>query len=140
MSQFGAPPPPEDPPSGPYGSPPPPPPGGGYGAPPQGPYSGPPPGPYGPPPGAGGPMGPPPNYLVWAILTTVFCCLPLGIVSIVFATQVQSKWSQGDVAGAEDASRKARSFAIWSAVTSVVLTGLLFAFFVVVAVFADTSP
>ena len=30
------------------------------------------------------PVGPPPdNNLVWAILVTVFCCLPLGIVSIV---------------------------------------------------------
>ncbi|WP_010343070.1 CD225/dispanin family protein, partial [Xanthomonas sacchari] len=24
------------------------------------------------------------NNLVWAILTTLFCCLPLGIVSIVY--------------------------------------------------------
>ena len=37
-----------------------------------------------------------PNYLVQAILTTLFCCLPLGIVSIVFATQVNSKLSVGD--------------------------------------------
>jgi hypothetical protein len=26
-----------------------------------------------------------PNHLVWAILATLFCCLPLGIVSIVYA-------------------------------------------------------
>ena len=24
-----------------------------------------------------------PNHLVWAILSTLFCCLPFGIVSIV---------------------------------------------------------
>jgi predicted secreted protein len=77
-----------------------------------------------PPPsyGAQGATGmPPPNYLVWAILTTIFCCLPLGVVSIVFSTQVNSKWALGDVAGAQEASVKARKFAIWSAVTSAII-------------------
>ena len=69
----------------------------------------------------GQPVGtPPPNHLVWAILTTLFCCLPLGIVSIVFAAQVNNKWSTGDMAGAVQASRKAKNFAIWSAVVTVV--------------------
>ena len=58
----------------------------------------------------------PPNYLVWAILTTVLCCLPLGIAAIVFSSQVNSKWMAGDFAGAQEASRKARLFSIWSAV------------------------
>ena len=30
----------------------------------------------------------PENYLVWAILCTVLCCLPIGIVSIVYSTKV----------------------------------------------------
>jgi hypothetical protein len=85
-----------------YGTPPPPPP----------PYA---PGYYAS--GAGG--APPANYLVWAILSTVFCCLPLGVVSIVFAAQVNSKWYAGDVAGARDASEKAKNFAMWSAVAGV---------------------
>ncbi len=39
------------------------------------------------------PVGPPPdNNLVWAILVTVFCCLPLGIVSIVKSSQVNTLW------------------------------------------------
>ena len=59
---------------------------------------------------------PPQNYLVWAILSTVLCCLPLGIASIVFATQVNTKWAQGDVAGANESARKAKLFAIWGAV------------------------
>lgn len=63
------------------------------------------------------PAGPPPsNNLVWAILSTVLCCLPFGIVSIVFATQVNSKWALGDVAGAQDAARKAKTWAIVSAI------------------------
>ena len=63
--------------------------------------------------GAGTPA--PPNHLVWAILSTLFCCLPLGIVSIVFAAQVEGKHSSGDVAGAMESSRKAKLFAMISA-------------------------
>lgn len=70
---------------------------------------------------------PPPNYLVWAILTTLFCCLPLGIVSIVFAAQVGSKWSAGDYYGAHEASRRAKQFAVWSAAAVGILVALYFA-------------
>jgi Interferon-induced transmembrane protein len=55
---------------------------------------------------------PPPNHLVWAILSTLFCCLPLGIVSIVFAAQVNSKWAAGDYGGAQSASNSARTWAM----------------------------
>ena len=48
----------------------------------------PPPGAY-PPPGGPVPGGAPPdNNLVWAILSTVLCCLPLGIVAIIKSTLV----------------------------------------------------
>lgn len=69
-----------------------------------------------------GPAGsqPPSSNLVWAILTTIFCCLPLGIVSIVFAAQVNGKWAAGDYAGAQESSRKARQWAIISAVVGLV--------------------
>jgi heme/copper-type cytochrome/quinol oxidase subunit 2 len=50
------------------------------------------------------------NYLIPAILSTIFCCLPLGVASIIFATQVNSKLESGDVAGAIEASRKAKMF------------------------------
>jgi hypothetical protein len=50
------------------------------------------------------------NYLIPAILSTIFCCLPLGVVSIIFATQVNSKVASGDIAGAQEASRKAKMF------------------------------
>jgi len=73
------------------------------------------------PPRPPGPGAPPPNYLVWAILTTIFCCLPLGVVSIVFSTQVNSKWAMGDVAGAQAASANAKKFAMWAAIVKVAL-------------------
>jgi hypothetical protein len=49
-----------------------------------------------------------PNYLVFAILATVFCCLPTGIPAIVFAAQVNGKLQAGDIAGAQAASKNAK--------------------------------
>ena len=40
------------------------------------------------------------NYLVPAILCTLFCCLPFGIAGILFAVQANSKVQQGDIDGA----------------------------------------
>ena len=62
----------------------------------------------------------PPNYLVWAILSTIFCFLPLGIVSIVFSAQVNSKWAIGDIAGAQRASELAKKLTIWTVVVGVI--------------------
>jgi len=61
---------------------------------------------------------------VWAILTTLFCCLPFGIVSIVYAARVDSKYNAGDLAGSLEASNNAKKWAIVSALVSVVLLGL----------------
>lgn len=96
-----------------YGTPPPPPPAPGYEPMPSAPA--------------------PQNYLVWAILSTIFCCLPLGVVSIVFAAQVNSKWQAGDYAGAQDASRKARQFALWSTIIGVIV-GILYGILVAIGV------
>ena len=49
----------------------------------------------------------PKNWLVESILVTIFCCLPFGIAGIVFATQVNSKYTSGDYAGALKASQDA---------------------------------
>ena len=42
---------------------------------------------------------------------TIFCCLPFGIVAIVFAAQVNGKLQAGDINGAMESSRKAK---MWS--------------------------
>lgn len=52
-----------------------------------------------------------PNYLVWAILTTICCCLPPGIASIVYSAQVNTKLAAGDTLGAIDSSDKAKMWA-----------------------------
>lgn len=48
------------------------------------------------------------NYLAPAILVTLCCCIPFGIPAIVYAGQVNGKLAAGDVAGAQEASRKAQ--------------------------------
>ena len=62
-----------------------------------------------PPPAAPRPYVP--NHLVWAILATLFCCLPGGIVAIVYAARVDGKLNSGDVQGAIDDSNNAK---LWS--------------------------
>ena len=57
-----------------------------------------------------GPPTPIPNYLVQSILCTLCCCLPRGIVAIVYAAQVNSKLAAGDHRGALDASQNARTW------------------------------
>lgn len=66
---------------------------------------------------------PPDNYLVWAILSTIFCCLPFGIVSIIYASQVNTKWQMGDYEGARQSSKNAKTWVLVS-VGIVVLSGL----------------
>lgn len=70
-------------------------------------------------------QGPAPdNYLVWAILSTVFCCIPFGIVSIVFAAKVNGLWAQGLQVEAKAASDKAKMWAIIAAATGLVVSVL----------------
>jgi len=101
----------------------------------------PPPPPPPPPPsyGAPGAQGtPPPNYLIWAILT-VLLCWPLAIPAIIFSTQVNSKWALGDVSGAQDASVKAKRFAMWATIAGAILIVIWVSFFVIAAMTAGTS-
>ena len=51
-----------------------------------------------------------PNYLVQAILVTICCCLPAGIVAIVYAAQVNGRVANGDYAEAQRLSNNARTW------------------------------
>ena len=63
----------------------------------------------------------PDNYLVWAILTTLLCCLPFGIVSIVYSSKVDSLYYAGDYISAQQAADKAKKWAMWSALSSIIV-------------------
>lgn len=67
----------------------------------------------------------PPAYLVWAVVMTVLCCLPAGIVAIIFSSQVSSKYYAGDIEGAQRASDRAQIWIIVSFVLGV-LTNTLY--------------
>ena len=74
----------------------------------------------------GPPMGmKPPNHLVWAILATLFCCLPFGIVAIVYAAQVDGKFNTGDYYGAQKASDNAKKWCWVSFIVGLVATALM---------------
>ena len=62
----------------------------------------------------------PESYLVWAILATILCCVPLGIVSIVNAAGVSSAYNAGDYDLAVKKSENAKKWAIISAVCGIV--------------------
>lgn len=52
----------------------------------------------------------PENHLVGAILATLFCCLPFGVVAIVYASQVDTKHFSGDYHGARQAAQNAQNW------------------------------
>lgn len=69
----------------------------------------------------------PPNHLAMAIITLVLCCQITGIVSVVYATQVNSKYAMGDYDGAQRASDNAKTWWIVGLVMgAVVYVGAFF--------------
>ncbi|WP_315180295.1 CD225/dispanin family protein [Alloprevotella tannerae] len=74
----------------------------------------------------------PDNYLVWAILVTVLCCLPLGVASIIYSVKVGSLYAQGDYNGAVDASQKAKKFAMIGGIGGLVFI-IIYVIFMVIA-------
>ena len=77
---------------------------------------------------------PPHNNLVWTILCTVLCCLPLGIVSIIKSTSVNTLWAQGQYDAARQAAADAKKFAMWGAIASAIGIVLYIIFIVVLGV------
>ena len=61
-----------------------------------------------------------------AILTTLFCCLPFGIVAIVKASKVDSLLAAGRRDEAIQASKEADNWGNWSILASLIL-GVVYA-------------
>jgi len=84
-----------------------------------------------PPPASGAATGSVPNYLIPAIIS-LFCCLPLGIVGVIFAAQVNGKVAAGDTQGALDSSKKAKMFSFIAIGLGVLGLSCYILFFVVI--------
>lgn len=82
-----------------------------------------------PPPGVYGQT--PGNNLVIGIIATVvsvsFCCIPHGLISLLYATQVNKKAAMGDLPGAINAAKQAKMWGLISII--VALIGLAAWFF-----------
>lgn len=62
----------------------------------------------------------PDTYLIWAVVVTVLCCLIPGIIAIVNAASVSTRYYNGDIEGAERASRRTQIWIIISIVCGLV--------------------
>jgi len=76
------------------------------------------------------------NYLVWAILATIFCCLPLGIVAIVYSAQVNGRLEAGNYQKAVELSRKAKK---WCWVSFIAGVSWIVIYIVIMVVFGVTT-
>ena len=66
----------------------------------------------------------PESHMAAAILVTIFCCMPLGIVAIVKAAGVNSAWAVGDYEKACRDSVGAWQWVKWSILALVVPLGV----------------
>ncbi|MEV2274845.1 CD225/dispanin family protein [Nocardiopsis sp. NPDC049922] len=107
---------------------------------------------YGPPPPGGYNTGgygamppatePPKNYLVHNILG-IFGCTVIGVIGLIFALQVNSKWQVGDYNGAMESAKVAKIMGIISLI-SFILMVVFVVIYVIFIVFiigvAATAP
>ena len=61
------------------------------------------------------------DYMVFSILTTIFCCIPFGIIAIVYSSKVSKLIAAGDFEGASNASRNSKIWNIAALVSGIVL-------------------
>ncbi|KAF4073247.1 hypothetical protein AMELA_G00256720 [Ameiurus melas] len=62
-----------------------------------------------------------PTYLGWSICNTLCCCLPIGIVAIVFSIRADTANSIGDSARAHAHSRMAKNMNIAALVVGIII-------------------
>lgn len=62
----------------------------------------------------------PKTYMLWSILSVVFCCFIPGIVAIIYSAQVSSKYYAKDYEGAKHASERAQAWIIAAIVLGVI--------------------
>lgn len=66
----------------------------------------------------------PSTYVGWNVFMTLCCCLPLGLIGIVYGNMVTRRWMTGDIEGAQ----KASDMAAWCLILSIVLSLVIWPF------------
>lgn len=74
------------------------------------------------------------TWLWQSIVATLLCCLPLGIVAIVFASQAQSAMNAGNMGEAQAKAKQAKTFTLVSVGLGVAVLIAYVLFFVVLGV------
>ena len=82
------------------------------------------------------PQSQPKNWLLGSILGTIFCCMPFGIVGIINAAQVNSRYTSGDYNGALKASQEAGK---WTKIGFWVGIGVIALYIIAVFAFGATA-
>lgn len=77
----------------------------------------------------------PQNWLWQSIVATILCCLPFGIVGIIFAVKVDSLYFKGQYAESERMAQKAK---MWTLIAFGV--GLLYIIFWTILMFTGNMP
>lgn len=67
----------------------------------------------------------PPTNLVWAILSTILCCLPIGVVAIVYASKVSNHFYNNNYLKAKKASDRALYWSLASMIVWMVTQPIL---------------
>jgi len=73
------------------------------------------------------------NHLAKAIIATLLCCMPFGIIAIVHASSVDGKVHAGDLNGARLASRKANDWGNYAIISGFIVAALYCVFMVFAA-------
>lgn len=72
------------------------------------------------------------NWLIPAILSTLLCCIPFGVVAIIYAVMANERFERGDFTGSESSRKVAKGFTI----ASIVIGGIL----VLLAIVSSAIP
>lgn len=72
----------------------------------------------------------PTSWLIPAILVTIFCCLPFGLISVIYASKVDNLYADGRYEEAERASMQARNWFIGAIVGVAVFTVVYIVFWI----------
>ncbi|KAJ8049849.1 Proline rich transmembrane protein 1B [Holothuria leucospilota] len=85
----------------------------------------------------------PPDYMAYAIIVTLFCCLPFGIIAIMRSSSVRSRFASGDYEGARRSSLSAKKWSnaglICGTIGEIIIAIILLFSYVIVPAFAGLS-